>query len=157
MFFGKEVTPMCKRSIQLIRTHLSSSQGFTFIDSLLGIICIAIALTALLITYTSSTKATIAATNRTQAIYLAQQVIEEKMKPQDGSSSISLPVFPQPIVINNISYTVTANYSDVSSIAAANGLNQYIKPYTITVSWSDATSPNTAQNLAVNGYAYATP
>lgn len=121
---------------------LKKKEGWIFIDCLLAMVILSIALTALISAFTQTTKATSVSNNYNQAMFLAQQTIED-LKIQDGSSQINLPT-----VSNSGSFTIAATGISVSDTT----LDAKVKPVRVTVSWNDPVSGSTRQVIIVNYY-----
>lgn len=129
-----------------------SQKGWILVDSLVGMIFLSTAVIALLFAFTQATKGTIVSTNRTQATYLAQQALEN-LKSQDGQSTIT----PQPAVTKGIFHISSPVPITVPDIAADANLSTYLKPYQVTVSWSDSSGGSTSKNVTMVGYYYVVP
>lgn len=130
----------------------TASGGWIYIDAVVGTVIVAIALTAIILTYTQTTKVSTAATNRTQALYVAQQAIEY-LKHNDGQTlsalNFTLPVSLRSVTINGISYTVTPQ-----QIADNVDADTRVRPVRITVSWSDAAAGASSVDLISYYYFY---
>lgn len=131
---------------------LKSKGGWILIESMTGILILSVALLALLLTFTQATKGTSASTNRTQATYLAQQALE-KLKAQDGNVAIDTSVITTPKDGFNIAISVPA-VTAITSDVSAKKLGDYLKPYQVTVSW---TENGNANNVIMIGYCYVSP
>lgn len=136
---------------------IKSEKGWILIDSIAGMIILSTAVIALLLAFTQATKGTIASTNRTQATYLAQQTLEN-LKAQDGKSiiyeTVALPADKD--TVNK--YTIVISTPPVSAITAdANQLSKYLKPYQVTVTWSDTSGGPANKNVTMVGYCYVNP
>lgn len=108
--------------------------GWVFIDAILGVAIVAVALTTITLAYTQTSKATVANTNRTQAIYLAQQELEN-LKVNDGAESFG------PLTTKQLGPFRGTTYTVVSATFAEAGLNDTkIVPVQATVTWSDISS-----------------
>jgi len=130
-----------------------SQKGWILVDSLVGMIFLSTAVIALLFAFTQATKGTIASTNRTQATYLAQQALED-LKSQDGESTIT----PQSAVPNGIFHISSPSLITIPEIENdVDHLSTYLKPYQVTVSWSDSSGGPTNKKVTMVGYYYVIP
>lgn len=134
---------------------LTSQKGWIFLDSIIGMIILSIAIIALVFGSTQATKSTVASTNRTQATYFAQQALEQ-LKAQDGNETIDKTVIKSPVTAGNkVVYTVLpAELSVPEIINDKDGLTNNLKPYKITVTWSDASGGKAEKSLTMVGYCY---
>jgi type II secretory pathway pseudopilin PulG len=138
--------------IHRARYVIKSRKGWILIDSIIGVTILSIAIVAMLLMFTQSTKGTANATNLTKATYLAQQAMN-KLKIQDGSTSIDTSVITTPI--NGYAITVsTPTVSVISSDTNTKPLSNYLKPYQITVSWTESSGQ---KKLTMFGYCYVNP
>lgn len=140
-----------KQSKSTQNDQLKSEKGWILIDSILGIFILSTAVIALLLAFTQSTKGSVTSTNRTQATYLAQQTLEN-LKLQDGSKTIDTTVVP-----SSDKYTIVIDTPAVSAITNALDLNIYLKPYRVTVSWSDTVGGPATKNVQMVRYCYVNP
>lgn len=150
-FCAGEIISRTRKQIE--KNKLTKSQeGWILVDSLLGVIILSTAVIALLLAFTQTTKGTVASTNRTQATYLAQQALEN-LKAQDGGTQIIPPVIP-PVD----KYTIVIDSPPVSAITSdTNSLRTYLKPYRVTVSWSDISGGPVNKSIQMAGYYYVNP
>lgn len=113
-------------------------------------VIVSVAVVAILLAFTQATKGTITSTNYTEATYLAQQALE-LLKAQDGKKVIDTTVVVSPVG----KYSVVPAPLTVSAISGAtDNLDRYLKPYQVTVSWSDATGNKSVKMV---GYCYVNP
>jgi len=134
---------------------LKSPKGWILVDSLIGIVILSTAVIALLAAFTQATKGTVASTNRTQATYLAQQALEN-LKAQDGKSVIDTTIVPQVPPLDK--YTIVIDTPPVDAITSdTDQLGTYLKPYRVTVSWSDTSGGPAGKNVTIVGYCYVNP
>lgn len=134
---------------------IKSQRGWIFMDSVFGMVLLSIAIIALVFACTQSIKSTAAASNRTQATYIAQQALE-KLKAQDGKEAIDISVVQSPITASNkIVYTIVPEELSVLEIATdTHELGKNLKPYKVTVRWPERGGENT---LIMVGYCYVLP
>ena len=128
-------------------TILNKQKGWIFVDSLLAMVIVSIALVALLSAFMQTTKASSVATNYNQALFLAQETIEE-LKIQDGRERINLPNVIPPVQRNNVIFTITAAEITVADTA----LNVNVHPVRIRVSWTEPVSGIVNEVIIVNYY-----
>lgn len=112
--------------------------GWILIDSLLGVVIISVACTAIMLAYTQSTKATGFAANRATAISIAQRILEG-FKSYDGGATAP----PTTIDPSDQKYNFDSNYKIQISNPTVNAIsgNSRIIPVQVTVSWP-ASNPN---------------
>jgi hypothetical protein len=128
--------------ISRIRAHKfhNNMHGWIFIDALVGIVIVTTALTCILLAYTQLTKATILTTNKTQALYIAQQALEY-FKFNDGQTAGTVyPNFAYQSSVtaaNGSNYTVSVNQSVSVNV---NG-NTKIYPVQVSVKWNNTDTP----------------
>ncbi len=118
--------------------------GFVFVDALIATVIVSIALIALIMTYTQSTKVSIAATERQTALYLAQNELESMRQLYEKTAG---PVtgHVNSVIHNNKTFSViTTVLPRPASVAAYDK----IIPLSVTVSW------NTNDNLSLQAYLY---
>jgi len=130
-----------------VRPFFKSQKGFIFIDALVGMVILIIALTAIISAFTQTTKATSVSTNYNQAMFLAQQTIED-IKIQDGGSQINLSSITSPVSRNNVAFTITATNISVTDAT----LDAKVKPVQVTVTWNDPVSSSVRQVIIVSYY-----
>ena len=113
------------------RFHPRQKNGFFFADALIAAVIISIALVALTMTYTQSTKVSIAASDRQTALYLAQSELETIRQTYEKT--------PGPVIghtnttsRNNKTFLVTTAVLPQPAALAA----YTITPVEVTVSWS---------------------
>ena len=129
------------------RIHKNQS-GWFLIDSLIGITIITVGVVAIMASYIQTTKSSSYSDHATQAAYLAQQELEIVKKTYDGGTV--RPVLPANGSNGIFSYSFAEETATEAALPVA-GLN--IVPFTITVSWTDASS--TQQNsISITAYYY---
>ena len=122
--------------ISRIRVHKfhNNMHGWIFIDALVGIVIVATALTCIILAYTQLTKATILTTNKTQALYIAQQALEY-FKFNDGQTGSP-----------DFSYSSTNGIYSISvnqNVSVSVGGNAKIYPVQVSVKWNNTDTPIT--------------
>jgi len=139
---------------EMEKNKLAKSQkGWILIDSIVGMVILSTAVIALLLNFTLATRGTNSSTNRTQATYLAQQALET-LKAQDGRSVI----LPQAAENRGIFSISSPTIAPVLAISGdAKNLSTYLKPYQVTVSWSDTTGGPANKSITMVGYCYVNP
>lgn len=123
-----------------------NEKGFIFIDALIGMVILTIALTALAVAYRQLTVTTVAARDYNNAVYLAQQAAET-LKINDGKKENEeteemWTIADKTTTIDKVSYEVTTQIADVNSLKQA----------TITVSWL-----NHSKSISIVSYYYLIP
>jgi len=126
-----------------MRPFLKSQKGFIFIDALVGMVILSVALTALAVAYRQTTITTVAARDYNNAVYLAQQAAE-KLKENDGKKAVDAiwTIANTTTTINKVPYVVATTMADVNSLKQA----------TITVSWL-----NNSKSISIVSYYYLSP
>lgn len=125
--------------------HYSSQSGFGLIDALIGLALIGLVLVFYLGTLGNSSSMTRQTLQRTQALYLAQQIVEE-LKVNDGRTVVSAQWTPSmdQKTINGTNYVIS-----VTDAAGVAGLETYLKAKRITVSWN-----NDSDSVSLLSYYY---
>lgn len=121
--------------------------GWIYIDSLVGTIVVATALVAIILTYTQTTKSSIVATNRTQALYIAQQTLEYLKHNDRSATTLDLTIPNAHPTIKGITYTVSLVQLDTR----VNNDTKVI-PVKVTVSWTDSVSQSSSIDLSTYYY-----
>ena len=116
------------------KQFVNTRSGWVLVDSLLAMLILTIALLAIALTHTYTTKTSMFSDHTAQATYIAQQELEKLKRDYDATTT-------QPDVnrcsSTNGKFTVKCNI--VTGVAPFNDLN--LIPVSATVSWSDPT-PN---------------
>lgn len=123
----------------------NNQRGWVLIDSLLGVLIISVACTAVMLAYTQSTKATGLAANRAMAISMAQRILEG-FKSYDGGTTTP----PTTIDPLDPKYNFDPNYKiEISkpTVSAISG-NSKIIPVQVTVSWPASNPTNSIQMVS---------
>ena len=134
------------------KSTIASREGWVLVESLIGVTILSVAIVALLLTFTQATRGTTAASNRTRATYMAQQVLD-RLKAQDGGETINTAVFTTPTDGFDIA-VIPATVSVIANDTATKKLSDYLKPYQVTVGWTEANGRNTVTMIA---YCYVNP
>lgn len=114
-----------------MRPFFNSQKGFIFIDALVGMVILSVALMALAVAYRQSTITTVMARNYNNGVYLAQQAAEE-LKKNDGQTTFDSTIKNPNVTINNLEYSITPNILPASTTL--------LKQVTISVSWPNNTN-----------------
>lgn len=121
--------------IRAVLALLKKQTGWILVDSLIGVVIITVALTALMGAYIQATKVNSFNHNYTNAVYIAKKNLED-LKQYEGTPTIkSLPsslTNPSKTVVDNVTFTI------MIEPAAISGLDSKIYPYRVTVSWTEA-------------------
>ena len=120
-----------------MRSFLKSQTGFIFIDALVGMVILSVALTALAVAYRQTTITTVAAKDYNNAVYLAQQSAEE-LKKNDGQK------------VENANWTISGVKYTIKTPAPTN--TELLKQVTINVSW-----PKNTTGINITSYYYLIP
>lgn len=134
---------------------LRDRRGWVLIDALIGMVIVALALTALAMAYRQTAVVSTSATNYVRAVYIAQEVLDELKPLVDGTPSAALPDIPAhpDVQVENVTYQI--QYSPPA--ATTDRLGQSIlNLYTIraTVSWVEG---GRQMQVAVSSYYYLSP
>lgn len=122
-------------------------------DSLIALVILSVALTALAVAYRQVSVTSYAATNMAQANFIAQSQLEQLKQTYDGitypSGGIATTTKQQ--ISNGVTYSVTytqmAAPSFLTSTGGVNSSSNHVVPVKVTVTWSGG-----AVNLAENIY-----
>ncbi|MBP2627310.1 MAG: hypothetical protein H6Q68_2021 [Firmicutes bacterium] len=135
--------------------------GWIFIESLIGIVIVSVALTAIVLSYTQLTKTTVYTTNRTQATYIAQQTIEN-FKFNDGktvgtaANGKIYPDFSLESTSVNPDNGITYSIEIKQNLPYTSLDNTTIYPIQTIVTWKDASSSN-INSVNLISYYYLIP
>lgn len=131
-----------------------SQGGWILIDIIIGILILGVALTALAMAFRQSTITGMAARNYNQAVYIAEQKIENLRK-NDGKKATDSTIDwgPQTETIpakNGLpQFKVITNPLTVTEAIKST----YVRPFRITVTWQESS----AKQIQVSSYYYLTP
>jgi len=127
-----------------VRPFLKSQKGFIFIDALVGMVILSVALLALAAAYRQATITTVAAREYNNAVYVAQQAAEE-LKRNDGrtTGNADWTIANGTETINNVPYTVNVPPPLIENLVAKAN---------ITVSW-----PENNTGISITSYYYLSP
>ena len=129
--------------------------GWVLVDALFGMVILSIALTAFGLLYRQVSIGNTSNRTYTNAVYIAQSVLED-IKQYDGTATIrALPVasLNHTETRDNVVYTVVVSAQTVT----ASGFDKdHIYPYKAVVSWTDNTlMPSAQRSIQVSAYYYA--
>ena len=129
--------------------------GWVLVDALFGMVILSIALTAFGLLYRQVSIGNTSNRTYTNAVYIAQSVLED-IKQYDGTATIrALPVasLNHTETRDNVVYTVVVSAQTVT----ASGFDKdHIYPYKAVVSWTDnALMPSAQRSIQVSAYYYA--
>ena len=137
------------------KPYLNNRSGWMYIDALVGMTILVVALTALMAMYFQTTRNNGFNSKYTSGVYVAQRVLEDMKQYENTPTIKALPesVTDQQLTVNNVVYTIEVRSQTVSDAIA---LDSHIYPYYVKVSWTDAsTSPATTKNIQVASYFYS--
>lgn len=144
----------------MIDRFVGNEKGWILIDSILGIVILAVAIMAISTGYQQALATTSAAHERNNAIYLAQQVLEE-LRVNDGlkafNSSVVSVVTPTRIdgIDYNLSIDTSSNgYSDIQNQIESGKL--LIQPVHVMVTWVESKSKQ-QRSVDLTTYYYLSP
>ncbi|MDF2633619.1 MAG: hypothetical protein K0R78_493 [Pelosinus sp.] len=127
-------------------------KGFILMDSLVGIIILTVALLAILLTYSQATITAVSARNYNNAVYLAQQTVEE-LKRNNGRTEFDPSVGP-PVTIKGIQYTIDLTRLTIPEVQTNTNLRQY----KVTVTWAERINSKVInRNVELVDYYYSAP
>ncbi|MDT8901889.1 hypothetical protein [Anaeroselena agilis] len=132
---------------------LRDRRGWVFIDALIGMVIVALALTALAMAYYQSTFASASANNRLRAVYIAQATLED-LKKFDRRDFASNPVVipaAQQVQMQGSPVQFTVQVTQVA-VAAIAGLSPRLVPVQVAVTWQEHNG--TAGQVQMTGYYY---
>ena len=138
--------------MRLVREGKGCQEGWTIIDALIAILVIVVALTTLLSAYIQGEKNTIANRNYNNAVYIAQQSLEE-LKQYDGKAQMKT-ISPTPTTtpMDGVVYSIQI----ASATVVSENLDSRIYPFQVTVSWPDNTvKPATNRSIKVASFYYS--
>lgn len=128
-----------------------NERGWILIDALIGMVIVAIALTALAVAYRQATVVTVSANNQATAVWVAQQMVET-IKQQDAVAHAqfnpSLNV-PSSVTLDNKVFSIDTPVE--LSDPEVSALSPRLRPVRVTVRW---TEPNGEHSISVVSYYY---
>lgn len=115
-------------------------QGFVYIDVLVGMVILTIALTAFAVAYQQSTRGTAAASQNTVATHLAMETLEN-LKRYEGTGSTTRASAEWQTTgsakVNHVQYQVTTSViADRELTSTQIAANSRIIPVQVTVAWA---------------------
>ena len=126
---------------------LKNQKGWVYIDALIGMTILALAITALALNFHQSTQGTLSISNQTQATYLAHQLLTElKIYDHTGLDRSSPQWFKSDFFDDPNSKTkfqYTTKVLDPDEIP--DGLDVNVIPVRVTVQWSEPTGDKVLQ------------
>ncbi len=126
-------------------------RGWIFIDALIGMVIVAIALTALAVAYSQSTASSASSNNYLRAVYIAQAQLESlKRFDRQLPNSIVLPA-PQQMTMGGYPQQFTVQVQQIN-VAALGGLGERLVPVRVTVTWQEPRGG--AGQVQLTGYYY---
>ena len=137
------------------KLYLDNRSGWMYIDALVGMTILVIALTALMVMYFQTTRNNGFNSKYTSGVYVAQRILEDIKQYENTATIKSLPpaVTDQQLTVNNVVYTIEVRSQTVSD---AISLDSHLYPYNVKVSWTDAsTNPATTRAVQVASYYYS--
>lgn len=121
---------------------LKSEKGLGLVDALIGVLLIGLIGTFLLVSFRTFMTGARTASNRTQALYLAQQVLEE-FKKNDNSATPDW-TYTSPVGKYVIKPTLIT-----SNVISSAGLANRLVSYKVTVEW---VTPQGTESVNLVGY-----
>lgn len=133
------------------KAKCNAESGFSMIDALVGTMLLGIVFAGSMAAFGYMTTGTGSNTYRTQAGYIAQEVIEN-FRVNDQQAALDFSNVPPSVTRDNIEYTIEAKEVNANAInVAVGGLGQWLKPVQFTVSWSENGHP---KSLSMVSYYY---
>jgi Tfp pilus assembly protein PilV len=132
-----------------------NEKGWLLAETMIGVFILTTALFAILYGYQMATISTVSAHQRNNAVFLAQQALEE-LRVNDGANTFT----QQPErteTIENITYAVVPDYTIANYASINNEIQSSIlHPVRVTVRWTD---PKTleARSVSLATYYYTAP
>lgn len=128
-------------------------RGWVFIDALIGMVIVALALTALAMAYFQATSASSSANNNLRAVYIAQAQLEalKRFDRQDFATNPVTLSAPQQVTMPNypLPFTVQVDQLTVPAVA---GLSPRLIPVRVTVTWQERNG--VTGQVQMTGYYY---
>ena len=127
-------------------------KGFILMDSLVGILILTVALLAILLTYSQATITAVSAKNYNNAVYLAQQTVEE-LKKNNGKTEFD-PFVESPVTIKGIQYKINLTRLTITEVEANTNLRQY----KVIVAWDEKINSKVVpRSVELVDYYYSAP
>ncbi len=136
--------------------EVNGQQGWIFVDALIGMVILAVALAAMMIMYRQATIANTTSRDYDAAVYIAQQHLEnikrfDAQPLQDGKLVSVNFTNPSAETVNGTVFTTT-----IAPVATTEDLDNHLHPYQATVTWMDRTAnPPTQRQIRIVAYYYS--
>lgn len=131
--------------------YLRNRQGWIFIDALIGMVIVALALTSLVMAYFQATSAAVSSNNYLRAVYIAQAELEDlKQYDRQPPGTITLPPLRQ-AEMEGSPQQFTVRVEQIA-VAAVDALDLRLVPVRVTVTWREANGA--AGQVQLTGYYY---
>ncbi|MDR7866012.1 MAG: hypothetical protein RIN56_04290 [Sporomusaceae bacterium] len=116
-----------------------NERGWILIDALIGMVIVAIALTALAVAYRQATVVTVSANNQATAVWVAQQIVET-IKQKDATTYTGfLTGLPATVTVPPNPTVFTIEATELSpDLNIHNSMRNYVRPVRVKVSWTEA-------------------
>ena len=135
----------------MLRT-LRDRRGWVLIDALIGMVIVALALTALAMAYRQTAVVSMGATNYMRAVYIAQDALDNLKGQVDNTAALPNPPSYQ-VTQGNVTYNVTYSFPAATTDRLGAAITN-LYSYTVTVRWTE--NGQTVQTT-VSSYYYLTP
>ena len=123
-----------------------NQEGFIYIDALIGMVILSVALVALLVNYQQSTLASVHAQSYNQAVLLAQSHFEQLTNEEDNLQATSLVNREETENVDGVEYKISTTWLKPVLENAEN-----IYQCQVRVEWQ-APAAKTGSNLSLIGY-----
>jgi Tfp pilus assembly protein PilX len=130
----------------------SNQRGWVFIDALIGMVIVALALTALAMAYRQTAVVSASATNYLRAVYIAQEALDNLKGQVDNTQNLPNPSSYH-VERGNIVYDVIYSLPAATTDRLGNAITNLFS-YSVTVQW---TENGQAVQIVVSSYYYLTP
>ena len=116
-----------------------NERGWVLIDALIGVVIVAIALTALAMAYRQATVVTVSANNPATAVLVAQQIAETIKQKDAATYSGFLAGLPATVTVppNPTVFSIAAVEQPPDADIHAS-MRDYLRPVKVTVTWTEA-------------------
>lgn len=116
-----------------------NERGWILIDALIGMVIVAIALTALAVAYRQASVVTVSANNQATAVLVAQQIVETIKQKDAATYSGFLAGLPAAATVppNPTVFAIEATEQS-PDLDIHDSMRNYVRPVRVKVSWTEA-------------------
>lgn len=125
-----------------MQQYLNNQRAWVLIDAMIAVVIVSIALTALAMAFRQSTDVSTTSTNYVQAVYIAQQQLEQ-LKQYDGAAAANNPFNATNLAERTVQSPGGVPYNVSFGLLNSGATN--LVSVQVTVKWTDAGRSNQVQ------------